>query len=206
MRKTTTIALALTVALALSSCGRNGGEPAEGPAPGAHLPEQTTVAPTQTMAPLTAPEELPRGDNQEIDWGDPTSVAVSWAVIRSTFLAGDIMEPGKVTERSNVAVTDGYRERNAPVSNPDVVHTRSWFHLGEKPGDPVVSVTGEAELALRAEPVFGDEDQAVRDLLVTQTPVAESGAQLPKRKQRVLVTLVREGDRWLVDDASFRDA
>lgn len=203
MRKTTPIALVVGVAVALSGCGRD--EPAaESPQPGAHLPQQTTTTRAQPVQPLLE-EDLPAENNQDIDWADPTSVAESWLLMRTTFLASDIEDPQRLVARSDAATTEQFRERNAPVTNPDVVHTRSWFHMEEPAGDPVVSVNSMVELAHRANPVFGDDEQAVRELRVTQTPVTESGRELRKRRQLVTVTLTLEDGRWLVDDATFRD-
>lgn len=204
MRKTPRfllVAVTASIGLVLASCGSDPSDRAKNPQD--DLPEQTIRTTTENAAPQMDRDSLPQESNTEINWSDPTDVAKKWLEFRTTFLASDISNPNVLIERSNVATTDEYRERSAPVANPDIVRTGSWFNAGEDPDDPIVLVTSLVELAERANPVFADDVVTQRVLRTEETPVAASGKKSKPRKQRVEVSLKKVEDRWLVDDARF---
>lgn len=199
--KSALTAAALGLSVMLASCGAEPADNAKSPRD--ELPEQIIRTTTENAAPETDRESLPQESNTEINWQDPTDVAKKWLEFRTTFLAGDISNPDVLVERSNVATTDEYKERSAPMTNPDIVRTRSWFNVGEDPDDPIVRVTSLVELAERANPVFPEDVATQRVLRTDETPVAASGKTSKPRKRRVEVFLKKVEDRWLVDDARF---
>lgn len=195
------ISAVVSLSLVVASCGAESAEQSNNPE--SELPEQIIQTTPQNAVPTTDRQALPQEANTEINWADPTDVARKWLEFRTTFLAGDISNPDVLLERSAVATTDEYKQRNAPVTNPDIVRSGSWFNAGEDPNDPIVIVTSQVELAERANPVFPDDVVTQRVLQTEETPVAASGDTGDQRRQRVEITLKKVDDRWLVDDARF---
>lgn len=192
--------LALATIWALAGCSADEpADPASRPAPAS-----TTTTSTTDPVRYTDPASLPNVENTDINHEDPTDVAYNFVLLSTTFMPSDVFNPLVASERGYPLATERYRTDHAPASNTEVARIRGWWNQKASETDPVAVVNSEVIITVRPSPVTSDAATATRHLRSIQTPVTESGRELPGRIQDSVLTLVKQEDgTWLVDAATY---
>jgi hypothetical protein len=189
--RTAGAAIVTATALTLTGCLGHGVRDA----PRNQAPATTADAPPEEQ-PILDAADLPTVDDANLDRTDPSSVSYHWLTIART-IKPDLDSKGESYQRVRSLSTPEFQKANEETH----LHgfTSPWYLQGENPSDPVASVNAEVTAMSAPDEFHEFGDQRTREWTVLQKAVTRSGQVLNKQTGRVLVTMVPDGDNWLVD-------
>lgn len=187
--------VALTAAaLTLSACFGHGVKDApDDPAP------QTQSQDTNREMPILRAEDLPTVEDANLDRTNPSSVSYHWLRIARTILP-DLDLEGEAYQRVKSLSTPEFQKANESYEPQQFV--TPWYQQGESLSDPVLSVNARVTSMGKVDEFHEFGGRVTREWTVVQTAVTKSGEVLATKSSRVILTLVADGDNWLVDRIS----
>lgn len=192
LRRIVAAGCAALLATGLSSCTK------DDPSPASETSDAATSGDREDgIAPITDASELPTVDTARLDRTDPTSVSYHWLEIAHTFQPGDTAVDNDAYTRGESLTTEQFHKANESFEGSPF--TGPWYLRGESLEDPVVSVNATATRMSPIDSFHQYPGTQTREWTLLERAITRSGHELTYRSNRVVVTMVPDGDKWLVD-------